>query len=116
MSGLNQPEDQKKTADIARVLDAMWTKFLPDIRDRVSVLERATQAAAEGTLDGDLREAAKSAAHKLAGTLGTFGLSRGTDLARELELVFSSDRPEPLDPSQLKSAAAEIRVAVETRP
>ena len=40
------------------------------------------------------REAAHAAAHKLAGTLGTFNLARGTELAREFELLFSAE-PRP---------------------
>ena len=37
------------------------------------------------------QEAAKAAAHKLAGVLGTFDLTRGTDLARELEATYSRE-------------------------
>ena len=37
-------------------------------------------------------------AHKLAGVLGTFGLPRGTELAREAEQVFG----QPIPPSKIE--------------
>ena len=48
------------------------------------------QAISAGTLDHALRASAERDAHKLAGSLGTFGLQRGTELARELETTFAA--------------------------
>lgn len=59
------------------------------MENRVARLETAAAAVSQGSLSEDEQEAAHSAAHKLAGVLGTFGLTRGTELARELELIFS---------------------------
>jgi HPt (histidine-containing phosphotransfer) domain-containing protein len=72
-------------------MDDLWARFLPDIRAHVSDLEAAAQAVSEGKLTATQREAAQSAAHKLAGVLGTFGLMHGTALARELELTFAPE-------------------------
>jgi HPt (histidine-containing phosphotransfer) domain-containing protein len=74
---------------LAGALDVLWAKFLPENEERVATLEAASAASARGSLSEDEREAAGSAAHKLAGVLGTFGLTRGTELARELEQMFS---------------------------
>jgi HPt (histidine-containing phosphotransfer) domain-containing protein len=97
-------------------MDGLWSRFLPDIRARVAVLEAAAQAASEGKLTGKQREAAQSAAHKLAGVLGTFDLTRGTVLARELELTFGRESsPSPDVGAKLDEAAAELRSMVESR-
>ena len=56
-----------------------------DFYQRVTTLEGAVAAIAAGRLDHALRESAERDAHKLVGSLGTFGLARGTALARELE-------------------------------
>jgi HPt (histidine-containing phosphotransfer) domain-containing protein len=77
-------------ASLAGALDALWEKFLPEIEQRVAQLETAAAALDTGDLRPEQQEEAHSAAHKLAGTLGTFGLTRGTELARELELMYSS--------------------------
>jgi HPt (histidine-containing phosphotransfer) domain-containing protein len=62
------------------------------------------------------REAANAAAHKLAGTLGTFSLTRGTVLARQLELMYSQETgPLPVFAKSLSSITAELRSIVENR-
>jgi HPt (histidine-containing phosphotransfer) domain-containing protein len=104
----------KKSA-ISNILDTMWAKFLPDIRERVNVLELAVAAASAGKLDSALRASAQSAAHKLAGTLGTFGLQRGTELARELELRFARGGISVAEAIALGRVSAEIRELVEGR-
>jgi HPt (histidine-containing phosphotransfer) domain-containing protein len=70
-------------------LGRLWTKFLPDIERRVGLLGAAARAAATGELSDDQREGAHAAAHKLAGTLGTFGLPHGTALARKAENLLA---------------------------
>ena len=75
-------------------LDRLWIQFLPQMEERLVKLELAAQALAKGALSDGLRTEAHDAAHKLAGVLGTFGLTKGTVLAREAEIVFSGD-PEP---------------------
>ena len=77
-------------ANLNQVLDQLWVRFLPEIEERVNVLAAAAASLQRGKLDATEREAAHSAAHKLAGVLGTFGLARGTELARELEVAFES--------------------------
>jgi HPt (histidine-containing phosphotransfer) domain-containing protein len=97
-------------------MDGLWARFLPDIRARVSVLESAAQVAREGKLPAKQREAAQSAAHKLAGVLGTFGLTRGTILARELESTFGrASSPGRKAGAKLAEIAAELRSMVESR-
>jgi HPt (histidine-containing phosphotransfer) domain-containing protein len=76
---------------MAEALARLWTKFLPDIEQRVATLEVAAQALAASTLTNEQRESAQAAAHKLAGTLGTFGLHLGTDLARQAELLLAEE-------------------------
>jgi HPt (histidine-containing phosphotransfer) domain-containing protein len=68
-------------ADLVEV----WERSRPTVEQRVAVIERAVTAISTGAPDEELTAAALADAHKLAGLLGTFGLQRGTDLARRLE-------------------------------
>jgi HPt (histidine-containing phosphotransfer) domain-containing protein len=105
-----------KAAEIAKALDGMWTRFLPEIRERVAALEAAAAALAGHTLTASQQHEARAAAHKLAGVLGVFNLPHGTALARELELLYS--RESPLDPAlgpRPAALAAELRATVESR-
>jgi HPt (histidine-containing phosphotransfer) domain-containing protein len=97
-------------------LDRMWIQFLPQIKERLDLLDYAAVAFAANNLTIEQREAANSAAHKLAGILGSFGLTKGTVLARELEIMYSRDAgPDPALSAQLTSIAAELRAIIEGR-
>ena len=98
--------------DLNAALDRLWARFLPEIRERVSIIESAVQSLAAGTLKIEEKEAAASAAHKLAGVLGTFSLQRGTEVSRELELQFTGATG---NPSNLAALAAELRQLIESR-
>ena len=73
------------------MLAALWQKNRPLMRDRLTLLEVAGASLAVGTLTDAQRAEAASTAHKMCGTLGTFGYPRGTELARELEVLFEAD-------------------------
>lgn len=113
MESLHERDGWDKTSGLSEAIDLMWKKFLPEIRRRAQVLEDAAHSAAAGKLSQNEREAAKAAAHKLAGTLGTFGLARGTKLARELEQIFAVTDAVPA--SRLVQMAADVRATIESR-
>ncbi len=81
-------------------MNRLWTKFLPQMEERVTTLQKAAESAANGTLGAAEQQAASSDAHKLAGVLGTFGLQEGTELAREAENLYTG----PLNDSAAISA------------
>jgi HPt (histidine-containing phosphotransfer) domain-containing protein len=94
----------------------MWARFLPLIEERGGLLESAAAAVAANRLSIEQQQAACAAAHKLAGVLGTFGLTEGTVLARELETMYSSQSPpDPALGARLISIAAELRSIVQNR-
>ena len=101
---------------MAGALDALWQKFLPEIEQRVAVLEAAAAALEAGTLQPKQQEEAHSAAHKLAGTLGTFGLTRGTEIARELERMHSPDMAADItNAARALALTTELRAIVASR-
>jgi len=108
-------EPAEQTA-LTEALDRMWTRFLPEMRARIAILDMAAKAFVAHTLTLPQQEAARAAAHKLAGVLGTFGLTRGTDLARELELVYCRENgPDPALGARLAATTAELGALLESR-
>jgi HPt (histidine-containing phosphotransfer) domain-containing protein len=99
---------------MAAALDRLWAKFLPEIEQRIAVLESAAEALTAGLLTETEREAAHAAAHKLAGSLGTFGMQRGTELARAAEDMLAESCSAE-DAVTLKDYAAELRAVVKGR-
>ncbi len=113
---LNEHTNQTAAHDLTQLLDQLWTRFLPEIRERAKILHNAASACAEGTMNDDLRESAHAAAHKLAGSLGTFNLARGTELAREFEQASSSEEScIAVGAERLSEIAAEIRTVIDGR-
>jgi HPt (histidine-containing phosphotransfer) domain-containing protein len=99
---------------LSQALDQLWARFLPQIEERVSLLESAATDISANQLSTEQREAAAAAAHKLAGVLGTFGLTKGTDLARELEVAYSREGV-PAPSAHIATITAELRVIVASR-
>lgn len=67
-------------------LAAIWKKNLQQTRDRLTLLQRAAEhLSTTRTLEEDLRANAVSTAHKMAGSLGMFGLHSATEAARAIE-------------------------------
>jgi HPt (histidine-containing phosphotransfer) domain-containing protein len=94
----------------------MWGRHRSQILERVAVLEAAASAIIAKSVTEAEREAAQAAAHKLAGTLGMFNLNRGTDLARELDLAYSSESAlAAASGPHLASLATELRTMIENR-
>ena len=103
-------------AKLAATLDLLWQRFLPQMLERIALLETAATGCRNATLTEAQIRAAHNAAHNLAGSLGTFDLTRGSVLARELEMMYSvGDGPAPELAPQLTSLAAELQSIVESR-
>jgi len=115
MDRSSQSGDQSEP-DLSKALDRLWTRFLPEIEERVNALELAASTSLKNRLSASDREAAHAAAHKLAGVLGTFDLKRGSDLAHELEVAFS-DAQGPVRESAdvVAQAVVELRALIEGR-
>jgi HPt (histidine-containing phosphotransfer) domain-containing protein len=99
---------QAQVAEATRkLLATMWERNLPLVRERVDELERAAAAASTGELTAEAKNSAIGTAHKLAGSLGTFGYHHGTDIAREMEQMLEVGS-EP-DAKRLVELAAGLR-------
>jgi HPt (histidine-containing phosphotransfer) domain-containing protein len=85
-------EKSETAADkIQAMLQVMWKNSRATIAERMRTLRHAQEKLAKGTLQGKERKDAESAAHKLAGILGTFGLPQGTALASRIENLLATE-------------------------
>lgn len=74
-------------------LRAVWQEHRAGALERVGVIERAVSALTAGELDEQLRVQAQRAAHSLIGSVGTFGFTHASEVARELELELTDPVP-----------------------
>ncbi len=74
-------------------LAELRTRLQPVFLQRLAALEAALAEVQSGMLSPATRQRADEESHKLAGSLGTFGMVRGSSLAREVNLQMRSGAP-----------------------
>ena len=96
--------------DLQAAILRQWKQSRPMVLERIRALQEAAGALAAQRLEPHEIEAARSDAHKLVGSLGTFGLPRGSELARHVEQELEAGGP---DPTLLADLLAQLRAVVE---
>src|SRR5690242_2518838 len=89
--------DADAQADVAEEMAALWAAHRENSFKRLKVLDDAAAALASESLDDELRRQARTEAHKLRGSAGTYGFARASELAGELEDLFAGEDPIPLE-------------------
>lgn len=68
------------------LLQTVWIESEATVAERIALVDAAVEHLLAGQLDEDERHSACQAAHRLAGSLGLFGLHRAGEAARALEI------------------------------
>ncbi len=97
-------------------LAQVWEKFKDKIGNRVTVLEQAVIALRAGILDDELRQLATQDAHKLIGSLGTFGFANGSTLARKIESILEQPKVGREQIPELEQLVQHLREELEHKP
>ena len=96
---------------------AALRQFSDVLTERIEILEAATNALKVDNLSDELQRSAQQAAHKLAGSLGMFGLAEGSHLSQKIEICLQ-ETPLTIEADQLfswiKKLRRDIEVALET--
>lgn len=107
-----QTQQQTLTA-----LAGVWKRFQEKISQQVSVLEQAAADALQDALFQELRTQSEQLAHTLAGSLGTFGFSNGSQLARKIEhLLLNGKSLGTKEAKQLHKLVVALRQEIEHSP
>jgi HPt (histidine-containing phosphotransfer) domain-containing protein len=110
-------DTQSQEQRLQNMLSALWDRSRHTVVERAGLLQKAAALLRDHRLDQTTRQSAVDSAHKLAGVLGTFGLPRGTDLAREAEIFFGrSTPPDEHEIEQLQVMLAELARLIERGP
>jgi HPt (histidine-containing phosphotransfer) domain-containing protein len=81
------PAEDREHELTQRILK-LWERYRQLCMERLSVIEEARTAASSTALNDEARGKAESAAHKLAGVLGSIGLPEGSKIASEIEALL----------------------------
>jgi diguanylate cyclase (GGDEF)-like protein len=77
-------------AGLTETVRQLWDQARPAALERVDAIDDAIAAVMAGALEDEQRDHARREAHKLAGSLGTFGLRDATGHAAALEVAFEA--------------------------
>ena len=90
--GESPPQPQSTpTKDYSEKIKQAWVKFYAATQERLSVLKRLSVALLEPQAHENLINEAKSSAHKLAGSLGSFGFPEGSKIAKQIENLLETE-------------------------
>lgn len=109
--GPNQREERTMPeTDTMELIAELWEQFKGKMFERVAVLVEASGALLDGGLDEELRKKAQWEAHKLAGSVGTFGFAEASRIAAEIEnLVQSAAAPGETEGARLSELVHSLR-------
>lgn len=85
----DRPSEQQ--LQYLKFLNETWETTKLQSLEQLTILNRVVKNLHEGVFDFQSQQQVRHIAHKLAGTLGIFGLNLGMQLARELEQLMSGD-------------------------
>ncbi|WP_198017817.1 diguanylate cyclase [Oscillatoria acuminata] len=114
---LSDPQPSaKQDPTIVAAIGKVWERFKDRIAERVTAIEQATEALNYGELPPELHATAKQEAHKLAGSLGTFGLTEGSVIARQVEQLLHSPTLDATQCGNLTGLVQALRSQIDQAP
>jgi diguanylate cyclase (GGDEF)-like protein len=110
-------ESEQAAAEMRRLIAEVWDQERAGVLAGVDVLEEAIAAAEAGELGEELALGARREAHKLAGSVGTFGFEASSQRAREVERGLEVPPREGSDElARLAELVSAIRGDLEAEP
>ena len=97
------------------MLAGIWEKHKPEMEERLAVLEQTCRILSERELSAEERTAAVFAAHKLAGALGTFGRTQGSEISRTIEHRLEGGKSLQAHLPEIRDTIAKVREIVASR-
>ncbi|MGC9502241.1 response regulator [Baaleninema sp.] len=91
-------------------LAAVWERNKAKYLDRIAIVESAIAALQSNALGSEQLKSALAETHTLAGSLGSFGFDRASQISRQLEGGLKAETPNPL---QLRDGLRELRQALD---
>ena len=102
--------------ELQKKLNDVWQEVLPLMLTRLEAIERAQRELQAGKLTDDLRLDAAQQAHKLAGSLGVFGMQEASELAAKIEQLLSREQIlNEESSSQLTDCVDRLKSTIESR-
>ena len=93
-----------------------WSEFQDVALQRLAILENLATALTENKVTQELHNQAKSAAHKLAGSLGGFGFPAGSTFAKQIENLLENSLLNRAEINQVRELTASLQAQLQQQP
>lgn len=110
-----EPSEPEKSDVVA--LAQIWQKYQSQYRDRISLLQQATQSLTTNNFNPNLQQQAIKTAHTLVGSLGSFGYTEASQICSKIKSILQSyDHPDYEASSQLNRLLAQLLIQINSPP
>jgi CheY-like chemotaxis protein len=113
---VEQAGKRQAQAKVLAVVQQMWGNFKESLGSQMTLFEQAIAQLSTGTLDSELRSSAEAQAHRLIGSLGSFGLPQGSEVARQIEQLLRLESLGHNEAGQLEDLVGQLKQAIENKP
>ncbi len=110
------PDKQQAQAALQEVLQQVWGQFKQSWEARMALFEQAIAQLTTGTLDQELQASVKAETHRLIGSLGSLGVPKGSEVARQIEQLLKLEPLGKYQARQLEELVIRLKQAVEDKP
>ncbi|MGA9378385.1 MAG: response regulator [Phormidium sp.] len=101
---------------VQAIMQEIWVKFLKSWEMQIIVFKEAIAQLSTGNLNQELHSSARAKAHTLIGSLGSFGLPKGSEVAQQIEQLLRLDSPGENEARQLKNLLGQLEQIVTSKP
>jgi DNA-binding response OmpR family regulator len=109
------PQPNQPT-DISQKIAQAWLQFQAVSWERLSNLEQLSTAISAQKISPELYTEAQSSAHKLAGSLGTFGFPTGSIIAKQIENLLTENTNESTNLDQIIELVTSLKLELQNQP
>ncbi|MBD2577009.1 response regulator [Oscillatoria sp. FACHB-1406] len=109
-------DKREAQAKVQAVIQQVWDTFKQTLESHIVLFDRAIAQISTGNLDLGLRTSARMEAHRLIGSLGSFGFPKGSEVARQIEQLLSLESLGENEARQLEELVVRLKQAVEDKP
>ncbi|HEY9643246.1 MAG TPA: response regulator [Coleofasciculaceae cyanobacterium] len=106
-----------RTDELQQALAVAWQEVKPEMLERVAFLETVAHSIPGKVIEPQLRQKAIAEAHKLSGTVGSYGFRLGSQLAYQIEALLQSDQSfNSVEVAALQERVTALRQALSVSP
>ena len=115
-AAMTTADKREAEAKVQAVMQEVWDKFKQSLESHIVLFDRAIAQISNGNLDRELRASGQAEAHRLIGSLGSFGFLKGSEVARQIEQLLGLESLGKNEARQLEELVVRLKQVVEDQP